>query len=172
MSNTPAVAEARRDEAQAKIQRKIDVLSQWAEHGAPEDAFVPASENQFRTWQDEELGLEPIGSKGTLNQPHNRVLKREANRLLDLLQKNTQRKEQRRDSRRERTERLATELETVKVQLADMATRYSAERDEARRARREALSLRQRIADLQEDRAALVQRLRELEDIPRITGGE
>jgi hypothetical protein len=64
-AKVPSVAE--------RIERRIELLSQWLQHGVPPGKTIPLSLNKAREWDDAELGITPIGSAGdfvTTNKTH------------------------------------------------------------------------------------------------------
>ena len=61
-----------------RIQRKIDVLQEWVDHGIPvvtgdaEAKVFPTSLNKARLWEDSELGVEKIADPGSFTKNHPR----------------------------------------------------------------------------------------------------
>jgi hypothetical protein len=94
---TKHIGGLRKDAARQKIEGKIEVLERYASdiEAIPEGAYVPKNLAGFRLWEDEDLGLEKIGSPNTIDVPHNAGLKKRALELIEKLAKKKDRKERR-----------------------------------------------------------------------------
>ncbi|MDX6499162.1 MAG: hypothetical protein QOG23_2422 [Blastocatellia bacterium] len=156
-SQAPAIALQNQNDARLKINAKIAVLQRYSKKGVPNDAYVPKSLEQFRSWTDKQLELAQIGSKSTLYHPWNSELKTEIGRLIKLL------------SSRHKTSRngpraldgLRAEKIELKFTLKQLAGEMHETRQQLQFERRESERKDHRITDLREENAKLTAQLRQ-----------
>ena len=166
----PKVAQDSRQVACDKIAQKVAVLQMWEENGIPEGAYVPASELQFRQWDDEDLRVERWASQSTLNKPWNTELKAEANRLIQALKAKQRVPEERRKTRKTQVARLSTRVQELERITARLASQYTIARDAAERFENAYRNEQRRVEELAADKAELLKELSALRTIPRISG--
>lgn len=159
--DAPPVAVKRRAEAREKIVRKLALLQKWEAVGVPPGLSAPESLEQFRTWENELLGAERIGSKGTINQPWNADLKLQVERVLGILTARKGEDAAHVDTASRRSARQAAEIKELKAFTRKLASQYSATREDLTRARGRLAQAERRVSDLQAERAKLLAELTE-----------
>lgn len=162
------VGTRRKDDAQNKIKAKVKTLKNYVKKKSiPKDTFIPKNEVEFRLWEDPELGLEKIGSPGTMNKPHNRALKKQA---IELIKQLTQRKHRRQhqstliDSLRDK-DREKTQL------IKDLTSQYHVLKHECNRVQQDKRRLDNRVKELTDENASLTRQLRRVTGLRAIEGG-
>lgn len=162
---TKHVAEQRKDSAQRKIEKKIEVLEGYAADPkfVAKAVYVPKDLAAFRLWEDEDLGLEKIGSPNTMDKPHNQGLKKRALELIELLAKKKARKERRGKTidtlraRNKKSDRL----------LRELTNQLHATRHELARSQQSERRLQDRVASLTEENGELRQKVKTIVGLDR-----
>lgn len=124
------------------IQAKINTLRSFLASDPPAGVFVPKSIRQFRDWSDPVIGLQKIGSPGTLNlrqSPHNCDLIEEINLLIAELARTRLKPRKKASPLQDQLEKVRTELEQQRALTAGLVsqlheTRHTLKQAEANEA--------------------------------------
>jgi septal ring factor EnvC (AmiA/AmiB activator) len=145
----------RKDAAQEKIQKKIDVLEKYAASGVPADALVPKDMTAFRQWEDASIGLEKIGSPNTMDKPFNRGAKKRALELIEILAKKKNRKER----RTQIIDTLRAQVKKLDRLVGELTNQMHATRHDLDEARQGERRWKKRCNELSEENAELRKQL-------------
>lgn len=161
------IGSTRKDAAQKKFKKKLEILEGYLEDGLPEGAFVPKDETSFRLWESKELGLERIGSPNTLSRPYNRELRQRLTEILKELAVKKKRKIGRAQQAKSHQEQIKKKDRLIK----SLTGQYHATKDMLVRAQQQVKRLEKRVSELIRDNAELVRQFRTMTDFRSIRGG-
>jgi|SRR5579885_870708 chromosome condensin MukBEF ATPase and DNA-binding subunit MukB len=158
----------RKDAARQKIKSKIEVLERYASDikSIPEGACVPKNLAGFRLWEDEDLGLEKIGSPNTMDAPHNAGLKKRALELIEKLAKKKDRKERR--DKIVATQR--AEIESLGRLVRELTNQFHATREALVRSQQSEKRLENRNEELARENGELRRQLRTVTGLRPVNG--
>ena len=143
----PAVADIRKNNARLAIEKKLTVLERILSRKVIGESFFPRSLEQFRVWEDAELGLVAIGSKSTLNTTENSRLKERASVLIERIKAKLEAE----NPCKSPVEALRERIRSLEEQLAALASDYHQSRDELLSERRRREQVERRVCNLTEE---------------------
>lgn len=144
-----ASPEKRRDDAQARIQKKLEVLKKLATTDLLKTAVLPRSINEVASWVDESLGVTSV-SRGAIYKAHNAGLKSDIEKvLIEIARKKAGSAKRKCLSvvERERNE-LKAERDSLVNQITDIEAELTNAMSENRRLKAEKAVLERDNADL------------------------
>jgi hypothetical protein len=137
-----------------KISNKIKVLEGYALKGVAPGKYFPRSVNEFRQWEDRDLGLEVIGSPNTMSaksSPHNASLIAEATELmrqLKILHQTSLIKSPKKPSQADQLSTIKIQMKATTDALSRVASDWHLTQSELIHAKQESEVLKRRNKDL------------------------
>lgn len=145
-----------------QIEKRLDVLSRWFKNGVPEGYALPSSLNKVREWNDQELGIEKIGSPSSFTTGHKAYgrLVTKISKVLIKLNAPTKKKKQTNPAKQ--LQQLKATNENYEEAFVNSANQYASLRIDLDKYQKLYRVARQSQSDVQQELDAVEETIREL----------